>query len=134
MKSPNKRGYLARKLQSTNRQLVSKVTISASYVSPTNLKGMDFSATLCVKMDLLTPFFRNDPAPRKYIVKGLSPLHARCMALFDSLVHDFHKIGLDNLFMSAKFSKAAFNHTKKGTNCWCHSERDARHSCLCSAR
>ena len=35
------------------------------------------------------------------------------MALFDSLVHDFHKIGLDNLYMYAKFAKAAFNHTKK---------------------
>ena len=58
-------------------------------------------------------FFRNDPAPKKYIVQGLSPLHARCMALFDSLVHEFHKIGLDNLYMSAKFAKAAFNHTKK---------------------
>ena len=35
------------------------------------------------------------------------------MDLFDSLVHEFHKIGLDNLYMSAKFTKSAFNHTKK---------------------
>ena len=113
MQYTNKRGYLAQKLQSTNRQLVSKATTSASYVSPTNLKGTGFSATLCVKMALLTPFFRNDPAPRKYTVQGLSSLHARCMAMFDSLVHEFHRIGLDNLYMSAKFAKAAFNHTKK---------------------
>ena len=53
------------------------------------------------------------PAPKKHIVQGLSPLHARCMDLFDSLVHEFHKIVLDNLYMSAKLSKAEFNHTKK---------------------
>ena len=35
------------------------------------------------------------------------------MALFGSLVHEFHNIGLDNLYISAKFAKAAFNHTKK---------------------
>ena len=35
------------------------------------------------------------------------------MDLFDSLVHEFHKIGLDNLYMSVKFSKSAFNHTIK---------------------
>ena len=35
------------------------------------------------------------------------------MALLDSRVHEFHKIGLDNLYISAKFAKAAFNHTKK---------------------
>ena len=30
-------------------------------------------------------FFRHDPPPQEYILKGLSPLHSRAMALFDGL-------------------------------------------------
>ena len=58
-------------------------------------------------------YFRNQPAPRKYLAEGLSPLHARCMALFDMLENKFHRIGLDNLYNSAKFARAAYLHLRK---------------------
>jgi hypothetical protein len=58
-------------------------------------------------------FFRNHPAPKKYTTKGLSPLHARVMALFDTLETKFHRIGLDNLYNSAKFARAAYLHEMK---------------------
>jgi hypothetical protein len=58
-------------------------------------------------------FFRNHPAPKKYLSQGLSPLQSRGMALFDTLENKFHRVGLDNLYNSAKFARAAFNHDKK---------------------
>ena len=54
---------------------------------------------------------RNDPAPRKY--SAYSPLHARVMALFDSLEEKYHHAGFDNLYNSASFCRASFNHNKK---------------------
>jgi hypothetical protein len=36
-------------------------------------------------------YFRNDPAPKKYVALGLLPLYARGMWLFDSLVDDHHQ-------------------------------------------
>ena len=51
-------------------------------------------------------YFRHDIPPKKYIDKGLSPLHARVMSLFDALVDEFHECGVDNLYMSAKFFRA----------------------------
>ena len=42
-------------------------------------------------------YLRNDPAPKKYLKQGLSPLHSRTMALFDSLEDDYHHVGMDNL-------------------------------------
>ena len=58
-------------------------------------------------------YMRNDPAPKKYLKQGLSPLHSRTMALFDSLKDDFHQVGMDNLYNSAAFCRAAFNHPRK---------------------
>ena len=58
-------------------------------------------------------YFRNEPAPSKYLKQGMSPLHARCMALFDSLVDEFHQCAMDNLYNSATFCKRAYNHSKK---------------------
>jgi hypothetical protein len=55
-------------------------------------------------------YFRNHPAPKKYIDQGLSPLHSRVMALFDCVKFQKHRCGMDNLYMSAKFAKASFNH------------------------
>ena len=60
-----------------------------------------------------TFFFRNQPAPKKYLGKGFSPLHARIMALYDSLQDGFHRIWFDNLYMAAKFALASFQHQKK---------------------
>ena len=58
-------------------------------------------------------YFRNERPPAKYIKDGLSPLHARVMWLFDRLVEKHHRVYMDNLYISAKFAKAALNHPKK---------------------
>ena len=47
-------------------------------------------------------YFRNQPAPKKWLDKGLSPLHSRVMALYDQLETDNHVCGMDNLYMSTK--------------------------------
>jgi hypothetical protein len=60
-----------------------------------------------------TFYFRNQPAPKKYIDKGLSPLHARVMSMFDQLKDEYHNCWFDNLYLSARFANAAFNHEKK---------------------
>ena len=58
-------------------------------------------------------FMRNDPAPKKYTRLGLSPLHSRVMALFDSVEDIHHECWMDNLYNSAAFCKKAFQHPKK---------------------
>ena len=58
-------------------------------------------------------YFRNEPPPAEYISKGVSPLHARCLWLFDSLKELYHRCFADNLYLSAKFAKACLNHQKK---------------------
>ena len=58
-------------------------------------------------------YFRNQPPPEKYVHQGLSPLHARVMALFDSLEDKFHRCGMDNLYTSGRFCKAGYCHPKK---------------------
>jgi hypothetical protein len=68
---------------------------------------------LCQEGYCYQHYFRNDPAPKKYVALGLSPLHARVMWLFDSLVDDHHQIGMDNLYNSAAFCRAAFLHFRK---------------------
>ena len=50
-------------------------------------------------------YFRNQPAPKKWMDKGLSPLHARCMSLIEQLQGKNYMIYLDNLYISAKFCK-----------------------------
>jgi hypothetical protein len=50
-----------------------------------------------------TFYMRNQPAPKKYLEKGWSPLHSRIFALYDCLMDNFHQIRFDNLYMSAKF-------------------------------
>ncbi len=58
-------------------------------------------------------YFRNQSAPKKYLKEGLSPLHSRCMALFDCLPNSYHQVRFDNLYMSAKFALAAYCHPNK---------------------
>ena len=60
-----------------------------------------------------TFYFRNQPAPKKYIDMGYSPLHARCFALFDCLMDKYHQVRFDNLYMSAKFCLGSFQHAKQ---------------------
>ena len=59
-----------------------------------------------------TFFFRNQPAPKKYLDDGFSPLHARVLALYDCLNDDFHQVRFDNLYMAAKFALRSFQHKK----------------------
>jgi hypothetical protein len=68
---------------------------------------------LCQEGYCYQHYFRNDPAPKKYLNLRLSPLHARVMWLFDSLLDDHHQVGMDNLYNSAAFCRAAFLHLRK---------------------
>jgi len=68
---------------------------------------------LCENGFTLAVYFRNVPPPDKYIKQGLSPLHARVMWLFDKLEDSHHRVWMDNLYLSATFCKAAYNHTNK---------------------
>ena len=58
-------------------------------------------------------YFRNQPAPKKWLDEGYSPLHSRCMALFDYFMEEHHQVRFDNLYMSAKFALESFQHRKK---------------------
>ena len=58
-------------------------------------------------------YFRHEPPPVKYTALGLSPIHARVMYLFDSCEDECHICGVDNLYMSVKFCKDTYNHSKK---------------------
>jgi hypothetical protein len=68
---------------------------------------------LCQEGYCYQHYFRNDPAPKQYLKLGLSPLHARVMWLFDSLHDLHHQIGMDNLYNSAAFCRAAYLHSMK---------------------
>ena len=56
-------------------------------------------------------YFRNEPAPKSWLDKGLSPLHSRVMILLQQLPEGTknYVCGMDNLFMSPKFAKIAHN-------------------------
>ena len=58
-------------------------------------------------------YMRIDPAPKKYLKQVISPLHHRTMALFDSLKDHHHQVGMDNLYNSAAFCRAAYHHDRK---------------------
>jgi hypothetical protein len=68
---------------------------------------------LCQEGYCYQHYFRNDPAPKKYINQGLSPLHSRCMWLFDSVEDLYHQCSMDNLYNSANFCYAGYKHPKK---------------------
>ena len=56
---------------------------------------------------------RNDPAPKKYLRQGLLLLHSRVMALFDLVDEDHHQCAMDNVYNSATFCRAAYNHENR---------------------
>ena len=58
-------------------------------------------------------YIRNDPAPKKYLKQGLLPLHSRVMELFDAVKYSYHHCTMDNLYNSAAFCRAGYNHTRK---------------------
>ncbi len=68
---------------------------------------------LCDEGYTFSFYFRNQPAPKKYLLQGLSPLHSRVMSLFDSLRSRFHRVTFEKLYLSAKFCKASWNHPNK---------------------
>ena len=59
--------------------------------------------SLCSDGYTYTFYFRNQPSPKKYLDMGLSPLHARCMAILDQVDKKHLHVGMDNLYISAKF-------------------------------
>ena len=60
-----------------------------------------------------TFYFRNQPAPEKWTKLGYSPLHSRILGMFDQLEEQYHNCWFDNLYLSAKFARAAYKHTNK---------------------
>lgn len=58
-------------------------------------------------------YMRNQLAPKKYLDQGLSPLHARCMSLFDTLKDSYHEANFDNLYTSTKFAFFSYVHHPK---------------------
>ena len=58
-------------------------------------------------------YFCNQPAPEKWTKKGYSPLHSRILGMFDQLENKFHNCWFDNLYLSARFAKAAWTHSNK---------------------
>ena len=60
-----------------------------------------------------TFYFRNQKAPREWTSMGFSPLHARILQMFDQFETKFHNCWFDNLYLSAKFVRAAYVHEQK---------------------
>ena len=69
--------------------------------------------TLCKSGFTWTFHFRNQPEPRNWTRKGYSPLHARILAMFDQFETEHHNCWFDNLYLSARFAKAAITHKNK---------------------
>ena len=55
-------------------------------------------------------FFCNQTAPKTYLDQNLCPLNARVMALLDQVVSKNHTIGMDNIYISAKFVRFGLWH------------------------
>jgi Transposase IS4 len=68
---------------------------------------------ICDKGYTFNFFFRNMPAPKKYLQQGWSPLHARMLSLFDCFQEKNHRVWMDNLYLSAKFAKGCFTHPQQ---------------------
>jgi len=64
---------------------------------------------LCDNGFTYSVFFRNERPPAQHTRLGFSALHARSLWLLDQLKDRFHKVHVDNLYMSAKFAKGAWN-------------------------
>ena len=48
-------------------------------------------------------YFRYQPDPKCFIDKGIYPLHAKCMALLQRVSSSVLSVGIDDLYISAKF-------------------------------
>ena len=59
-------------------------------------------------------YMQNQLAPKEYLDMGLSPLHYRVFALFDTFKDEYHEVNFDNMYSSEKNSFAAYvKHKKK---------------------
>ncbi len=77
-------------------------------------EGDGFQADcICESGYTYTFYFRNVPAPKKYLMKKCSPLHSRVLFLFDQLLHKNNVVGLDNLYISAQFCREAITGKNK---------------------
>ena len=65
---------------------------------------------LCESGFTWTFYFHNQPAPKKYLQQGYAPLHSCILGMFDQLDEKHHNCWFDNLYLSAKFCRAAFTH------------------------
>ena len=65
---------------------------------------------LCESGFTWTFYFRNQPALKKYLQQGYAPLHSHILGMFDQLDEKHHNCWFDNLYLSAKFCRAAFTH------------------------
>lgn len=66
-------------------------------------RGMASNVMHCVQIATRSFFSCNQPAPKFFVHKGMLPLHARYMALLEQLSLPAHSVGMENLFISAKF-------------------------------
>ena len=62
---------------------------------------------LCDNGFTMTFYFRNMPAPAKWTRKGFCPTHARMLMMMEQLDGENFTCGMDNLFISVKFLRAA---------------------------
>lgn len=69
--------------------------------------------SVCSNGYTATFYFRHQPAPKKLVAKGYSPLHSRILFMFEQLKNKNHSIYMDNLYMSASFAR----------NCLCLSNK-----------
>ena len=74
--------------------------------SNTKKTGDGFQAdSLCCNSYTYIFYFWYQPAPKKYLDKGYSPLHARVRFLLDQLKAENHSVFMYNLYMSASFAR-----------------------------
>jgi hypothetical protein len=59
---------------------------------------------ICSDGYTFTVYFRNIAAPPALIEKGLCPLHARVVSMFEQLPSKHYVCGMDNLYMSSKLA------------------------------
>ena len=87
-----------------------KAVTKISNESITKKKAMVFRQTLFAPMGILihTFYFRQQPPPKKYTDTGLSPLHSRCLAMINQLPSKHYTLGMDNLYTSVRFARAAY--------------------------
>ena len=60
-----------------------------------------------------TFYFRNEPVKKKWLDKGMSPLHARVLHMLEQLRDKGHRCKMDNLFNSVRLAREAYHLPQK---------------------